>query len=309
MTVDDCWEIVETCEKTRRHCMQLENCIYGEIEMLTLNLVRQGVLGEPVHAEGAYNHDGRHMANDLFPAYQYWRYDHYRAHAGNVYPTHGLVPLCLTMDVNRGDRLDYVVSMECKNLCFEYFMQRSLRAGNPRKGQVVKNGDVNTSLIRTVGGKTIMLQHVVGAPRPYSRIQTVQGTRGIVSDYPYRIALEDRCGDFRSNSWRPPKEAEEIRRKYMHPLWKSIGGLAKKHGGHGGIDFIQDARWSYCLRLGLPLDTSVYDLATTGCLCELTERSVANRSQAVDVPDFMRGAWKTAPRTGLVDIDLSKFKV
>ena len=311
-TVEDCWKMVETAEKRKVHCMQLENCIYGEIEMLTFNLVRQGMLGEIVHAEGAYNHDGRHMANDLFPAYQYWRYDWYREHAGNPYPTHGLVPLCLTMDVNRGDRMDYIVSIDSKNAAFADFMAHGLKNGNPRAGQKLKVGDMNTSLIRTVGGKTIMLQHTVSVPRPYSRLQRVQGTRGIIADYPYRIALE---GDGKyyygsgAHTWWDAKRAEEIRQKYKHPLWKTIGEIAKKSGGHGGMDYIQDARWSYCLRMGLPLDTSVYDLATTGCLCELTETSATNRSRPMDVPDFTRGAWKTAPKMDVVDIDLAHFKI
>lgn len=319
MTVEDCWQMVETAEKCRVHCMQLENCIYGEFEMFTFNLVRQGILGEVMHAEGAYNHDGRHMANDLFPAYQYWRYDWYRDHAGNPYPTHGLVPLCLTMDVNRGDRFDYIVSLDSKNASFAYFMDHNLKKGNPRKGQTLKVGDVNTSLIRTVNGKSILLQHTVSTPRPYSRIQTVQGTCGIVSQWPWTIRGDNRVEDWRiavtgmgkkgSNEWLDEKAVEDLRQKYKHPLWKTIGEIAKKSGGHGGMDYIQDARWSYCLRMGLPLDTSVYDLATTGCLCELTERSAGNRSQAMDVPDFMRGAWKTAPKMGLIDIDLAKFPV
>ena len=316
-TVEDCWKMVETCEKRKVHCMQLENCIYGEFEMFSFNLARQGVLGEVMHAEGAYNHDGRNMANILFPGYQYWRYDWYRDHAGNPYPTHGLVPLCLTMDVNRGDRMDYIVSIDSKNASFAYFMEHGLRKGNPRAGQTLKVGDVNTSLIRTVGGKTIVLQHTVSTPRPYSRIQTLQGTRGIVSQWPWRkqgnagedwrIAI-DGVGKG-THEWLGDEEVNDLRKKYRHPLWKTIGEIAKKAGGHGGMDYIQDARWSYCLRMGLPLDTSVYDLATTSCLCELTERSAGNRSQAIDVPDFTRGAWKTAPKMDVIDIDLAHFKV
>ena len=307
MTVEECWEMVETAEKNRLHCMQLENCIYGEIEMLTFNLYRQGLLGEITNAEGAYNHDGRCMINDLFPSYQYWRYDHYRDHAGNPYPTHGLVPLCLTMDVNRGDRFDYIVSMDSKEASFSYFMEHAGRKRNPRLGQKVKMGDMSETLIRTVNGKTIHLQHTVGTPRPYSRLQIVSGTRGIVADYPFRIALESKCGDNRAHDWMDEKAAEEIRAKYRHPLWKSIGEIAKKAGGHGGMDFIQDYRWAYCLRAGLPLDTTVYDLATTGCLCELTERSATGRSCALDVPDFTRGAWKTAPKMPMIDVDPRKL--
>ena len=319
-TVEQCWQMVETAEKRKVHCMQLENCIYGEVEMLTFNLVRQGVLGEVMHAEGAYNHDGRSMVNDLYPAYQYWRYDWYRDHAGNPYPTHGLVPLCLTMDVNRGDRMDYIVSIDSKNAAFAEFISHRIRKGNPRKGQTMKVGDVNTSLIRTVSGKTIMLQHTVSVPRPYTRLQTVQGTRGIITaslwskpgdrrKEDWRMALEAKCGDHKAEQWMGEEAFAKIREKYKHPLWKTIGEFATKVGGHGGIDYIQDARWSYCLRMGLPLDTSVYDLATTSCLCELTEKSAGNRSRPMDVPDFMRGAWKTAPKMGLVDIDLKHFKV
>ena len=216
------------------------------------------------------------------------------------------------MDVNRGDRMDYIVSIDSKNAAFADFMEHGLKPNNPRKGQILKVGDVNTSLIKTVGGKTIMLQHTVSTPRPYSRIQTVQGTRGIICDYPYRIALEGEGKYYYgsgAHGWWDEKRANEIREKYKHPLHKTIGELAKKMGGHGGMDYIQDARWSYCLRMGLPLDTSVYDLATTGCLCELTEKSATNRSQAMDVPDFTRGAWKTAPKMDVVDIDLAHFKV
>ena len=311
-TVDECWELVETSEKTRRHCMQLENCCYGEVEMLTFNLARLGMLGKLTHAEGAYIHDLRGMSQSEWPGSECWRFDENRDHGGNRYPTHGLVPLCLTMDVNRGDRMDYIVSIDSKNAAFADFMAHGLKKGNPRAGQKLKVGDMNTSLIRTVGGKTIMLQHTVSVPRPYSRLQRVQGTRGIIADYPYRIALE---GDGKyyygsgAHAWWDAKRAEEIRQKYKHPLWKTIGEIAKKSGGHGGMDYIQDARWSYCLRMGLPLDTSVYDLATTGCLCELTETSATNRSRPMDVPDFTRGAWKTAPKMDVVNIDLAHFKI
>ena len=309
MGVEKAWEIVEAAEKAQRHCMQLENCIYGEIEMLTFNMVRKGLLGEVMYAEGAYDHDGRHMINDHFPAYQYWRYDWYRDHAGNPYPTHGLVPLCLTMDINRGDRFDYLVSQDSKEVSFTYFKQHAVAKNNPRRNEKVKMGDMNNSLIRTVNGKSILLQHTVSVPRPYSRIQLVQGTCGIVEDYPFRVALEKKCGDNRAHQWMSEEDAAAIRKEYMHPLWKTIGELAKKAGGHGGMDYIQDARWSYCLRMGQPLDTTVYDMATTGCLCELTEYSATHRSKAVDVPDFTRGAWRTAPKMGLIDIDLNHFRV
>ena len=307
-TVDECWELVETSERTKRHCMQLENCCYGEIEMLTFNLARLGMLGELVHGEGAYIHDLRCICGTGSSEKDHWRFVHNREHAGNAYPTHGLVPLCLTMDVNRGDRLDYLVSLDSKQANFKAYMDAKLSADNPRRNAKIAMADMNSSLIRTVGGKSILLQHDVATPRPYSRIQFLSGTKGAICDYPYRVAFEKAPGAG-AHEWFKEAEAEEVRAKYRHPLWKTVGELAKRVGGHGGMDFIMDARWVYCLQQGIPLDMDVYDLAATSCICELTEKSARNRSKAVEIPDFTRGAWRTNPKMEIVDIDLSKFGV
>ena len=312
LTVDECWELVEASEKFRRPCMQLENCVYGEIELLELNLARLGMFGEITHAEGAYIHDLRriiplrHM--DIGEAE--WRYQENMAHKGNRYPTHGLVPICLTMGVNRGDRLDYLVSLESgpTNVNYEYFKANVLPDDDPRKNDPpAEMGDMNTTLLKTVNGKSIMLQHDVSSPRPYSRIQLISGTKGIVTDYPFRCAFEEKCFDRKAHRWFDEKKAEEIRTKYMHPLWRDLSALAKTVGGHGGMDFIMDLRWAYCLQNGLPLDTDVYDLAATSCLCELTETSVRNGSKPVSVPDFTRGNWRKAKPLGVVTVDLRKM--
>ena len=307
-TVDDCWELVETSERTKRHCMQLENCCYGEVEMLTFNLAKLGMLGEIVHAEGGYIHDLKWMTTARVPAGEYWRFDHNRDHAGNAYPTHGLVPLCLTMDINRGDRMDYLVSVDSKQVGFTRHMERFLKPDDPRRLGGVKMGDMNSTLIKTALGKTILVQHDVSSPRPYSRIQLVSGTKGAICDYPYRVAFEEKPGA-EVHGWFEQAKADEIMKKYMHPLYKSIGELGKRVGGHGGMDFIMDARWVYCLQQGLPLDMDVYDLATTCCICELTERSATHRGESVDVPDFTRGAWKTTKPMEVVDIDVEKFGI
>ena len=305
-TVDQCWELVETSEKTKRHCMQLENCCYGEVEMLTFNLAKLGLLGEIVHAEGAYIHDLRSMCKTEWPGCECWRFGENRDHGGNRYPTHGLVPLCLTMDINRGDRMDYLVSLDSNQANFKAFMEARLTPDNPRRQSKVKMADMNSTLIKTAKGKSILVQHDVSSPRPYSRIQLVTGTRGAVCDYPFRIVFEDFPGSG-AHKWYDDDKAKEVREMYRHPLWKTVGELAKRVGGHGGMDFIMDARWSYCLRQGLPLDMDVYDLAATSCLCELTEKSADNRSRAYDIPDFTRGAWKTNSPMGIVDIDLDKM--
>ena len=336
-TVDECWELVETSEKTRRHCMQLENCCYGEVEMLTFNLAKLGMLGEIVHGEGAYIHDLRHMCSTEWPGAECWRFAENRDHGGNRYPTHGLVPLCLTMDINRGDRLDYLVSVDSNQVNFRAYMEARLAADNPRRLSKVRMADMNSSLIKTAKGKSILLQHDVSSPRPYSRIQLVTGTKGSICDYPFRVTFASKAGGechnwfgytleeisrllgrevksfyglTRADRARLEEEyAKQIAKKYRHPLWKTVGELAKRVGGHGGMDFIMDARWVYCLQQGLPLDMDVYDLAATCCLCELTETSADNKGRTCFVPDFTRGAWRTNKPLGIVDIDIGKMGI
>ncbi len=314
MTLDECWELVETSEATRRHCMQLENCCYGEIEMLALNLCRSGLLGELKHGEGAYIHDLRwecwNEPNWGGPYQKHGYYDQWRlkwnsAHKGNQYPTHGLGPICQYMNINRGDRFDYLVSLESQQAGFETYARDLFPEGSPQRGRRVEMGDMNTTLIKTALGRSIMVQHDVSSPRPYSRINLISGTKGMLCDYPYRLALEEKPGAG-AHAF-DEKKAAEIRERYKHPLWKKVGEIAKKVGGHGGMDFLMDLRWAFCLQNGLPLDMNVYDLAAWCSLCELTERSVRTRSKTMDVPDFTRGGWKTTEPLGIVDVDIAKM--
>ena len=304
MTLDECWELVETSEKTKRHCMQLENCCYGEIEMLAFNLCHLGLLGELTHGEGAYIHDLRW--NNMHDYYLNWRLRWNIPHKGNQYPTHGLGPICQYMDINRGDRFDYLVSLESQSAGFASYARETItKPDDWRRTADIQMGDMNTTLIKTAKGRSIMVQHDVSTPRPYSRINLISGTKGMLCDYPYRLAVETKpgAGAHEFNN----KLAAEWRTKYAHPLWKKAGEIAQKVGGHGGMDFLMDLRWAYCLQNGLPLDMNVYDLASWCSLCELTEKSVRNRSCSVDVPDFTRGGWKTTPPLGLVDVDLAKM--
>ena len=313
-TVEECWKLVETSERTQRHCMQLENCCYGENEMLAFNLVHLGLLGEISHGEGAYIHDLRTANYNAWDEekggggyWDYWRLRHNAVHGGNQYPTHGLGPICLDMDINRGDRFDFLVSVDSKQAGFEE-VGKGLHADDPwRSGLKVKMADMNTSIIKTVMGRTIMVQHNVGTAHPYSRLNLIQGTRGVLQDYPLRIAIEESLG--KGVHAFDEKKTQEIRQKYKHPLWKTRDEIAKRMPvtGHGGMDFLMILRLSFCLQNGLPLDMNVYDLASWCCLCELTEKSADNRGRSMDIPDFTRGGWKTAPKLGLVDVDLAKM--
>ena len=312
LTVDECWELVEASEKFQVPCMQLENCVYGEIELLELHLARLGMFGEINHAEGAYIHDLREIipSSGKYNTEAAWRYQENMVHKGDRYPTHGLVPLCQTLGINRGDRLDYLVSLDsgAYNTNYEKFKREFLGDDDPRKKDPpAEMGEMTTTLIKTVKGKSIMVQHDVSSPRPYTLLNLISGTKGIVADYPFRCTFEERCFDRATHEWFDERRADEIRAKYMHPLWRTASEVAKKVGGHGGIDFVMDLRWAYCLQNGLPLDMDVYDLAATSCLCELTEKSVRSGSRPVAVPDFTRGNWRNVEPWGVVNVDLEEM--
>ena len=310
LTTDECWELVEASEKYRIPCMQLENCVYGEIELLEMNLARLGMFGEIVHAEGAYIHDLRNVSRTGDGNGEWeWRYGENMVHKGNRYPTHGLTPLCQTLGINRGDRFEYLVSLESNQFNIEHYKRLGgMRPDDPRqKDPPPEMGDMNTTLIKTALGRSVMVQHDVSSPRPYNRLAFISGTKGAVGDYPFRCAFEEKSGDGKAHAWFSAEKANEIRQKYMHPLWREASEVAQKVGGHGGMDFIMDLRWAYCLQNGLPLDMDVYDLAVTSCLCELTETSVRNGSKPIDVPDFTRGNWRNVKPWGIVNVDLKKM--
>ena len=313
LTVEECWELVEASEKYQILCMQLENCVYGEIELLELHLARLGKFGVINHVEGAYIHDLRAIIPSTGNKYNsewVWRYDENMKHKGNRYPTHGLVPLCQTLGINRGDRFGYLVSLENgpHNVNYEAFKKDFLKDDDPRrKDPPAEMGDMNTTLIKTVNGRSIMVQHDVSSPRPYSRACLISGTKGIMRDYPLMCAFEDRCNDHKAHAWFEKDKVDDIRRRYMHPMWRDVSAVAAKVGGHGGMDFIMDLRWVWCLQNGEPLDMDVYDLAATSCLCELTETSVRNGSKPISIPDFTRGNWKNVQPWGVVNVDLKKM--
>ena len=309
--LDECWELVETAERCRVHCMQLENCIYGEEELLALNLCGLGMLGELLHGEGGYLHDRRwQIFNDA--QWERWRNRWNEKHAGNYYSTHGLGPIALDMGVNRGDRFDYLVSVDSRQAGYEAFAKATLKADNPLRNERFAMADMNVTTIRTARGRTILLQHDVTTPRPYSRLNLISGTKGVFRSYPkLAVCLEglDAWPKKPVHHGYDDKFAAKIRDEYRHPLYREVGDIAKKVGGHGGMDFLMDLRWAYCLQQGLPLDTDVYDLASWCAVSELTERSARSRSQAMDIPDFTRGVWKTPCRSNLADasIDMSKL--
>ena len=299
MTVDDCWALVDTAEETQRHCMMLENCCYDFFELTTLNMVRKGVFGEIFHGECAYIHDLRNQLNRGDGYHNTWRVDYYTRHTGNPYPTHGLGPIAQIMGINRGDRFDYLTSMSSNHHGLTLYAEKMYGKDSPEAKATYKLGDMNCTIVKTVNGNTILIEHNVTSPSPYDRLHKLYGTKGYAVKYPeQKIALDPDSHEFLSDD-----DFKVIMEKYAHPLSKYIGEQAKKVGGHGGMDYIMDWRLIYCLRNGLPLDQDVYDAAAWSSIVDLSEKSVLDRGNSVEVPDFTRGEWKNAKQWPIIDMD------
>lgn len=301
LTVDECWQIVETSERTRRHCMLLSNTCYDFFELLTLNMARQGFFGELIHGEGAYLH-----TFTFNPARQQrnWRQLENLRRNGNLYPTHGMGPVCQAMDINCGDRLDFLVSVSSDDFMMRrHYTEAAAKDAfwQPFAAEAARGhrGNMNVTTIRTVRGKTILQEHDITSEQPYSRIHKLSGTKAVALKYPEpgRIAIEHK-------RWLDAAEMKALEEKYTPEIVRRIGEMARKVGGHGGMDFMMDWRLVDCLRNGLPLDMNVYDAASWSVIAPLSERSVAQRSQSLDIPDFTRGAWQTN-RPGM-DIALAR---
>jgi predicted dehydrogenase len=285
LTVEDCWTLVNASERTRRHCIMMENCCYGYNELLVLQMVRAGLFGEVKHGGAAYNHDLRSILFETKDEGLWRRFAHLNRN-GNLYPTHGLGPVARYLDIHRGDRFDYLVSMSTPEFGLTKWREDHVAKDDPRWRERYVNGDLNVSLIKTVRGRTIRLEHDVSSPRPYSRINSIQGTKGIFEDYPPRIYIE---GQGASHRW---ATIDAYQAEFEHPWWREQGERARS-GGHGGMDFIMAWRLVQCMREGLAPDMDVYDAAAWSVPGPLSEKSVASGSTPVKFPDFTRGRWKT----------------
>ena len=293
VTIDEGWELVETAERTRRHCVMMENCCYDRTELMILNMVRQRLLGELLHAECGYLHDLRQLKlTDFYE--ERWRVKHSIRRNGDLYPTHGLGPVAQWLNINRGNRFDYLVSIASNGRGLNLWAAEHIGPESPEARQRYALGDVVNTLIRTVHGQTILITHDTNLPRPYSRKILLQGTRGIVRKYPQQlIHIEGRSPE---HQW---EDLATYQAQFEHPLWTALTERSRG-AGHGGMDFIEDYRLIQALRSGQPMDMDVYDGAAWSAVSETSERSIADRSRPVNLPDFTRGAWKNRPPLGIV---------
>lgn len=304
MNLEQCWELINLSEQSRKHCMILENCCYDWFELRALNMAQQGVFGEVLRAQGAYIHNlddfwGYYWSNPENDSDKLgWRMKYNMENRGDVYATHGLGPVAQVMNIHRGDRITTLVAMDTKSVHGKEYVEKK----TGKKCDEYRNGDHTTTLMRTEDGKNIEIQHNVMNPQPYNRLYQLTGTKGFANKYPTEgIALDakqmqasgvaPKVDNLSSHGFMPESEMNALFAKYEHPIIKKYGEMASKVGGHGGMDFFMDARMVYCLQNGLPLDMDVYDLAEWCCLAELGSLSMDNNCAAVSFPDFTRGHW------------------
>ena len=291
-TPENSIELIRTAEETQQHCIMLENCCYNREELWILKMIEEGVFGTLTHAECAYIHDLRQLMID--PAYyeDRWRLRHHLERNGNLYTTHGLGPVCMYFDILRGDNLTHLTSMSSR----EAALSEALAASDDRElrkmSKQVVCGDVNTTLIGTAQGRSIMLQFDVHSGRPYTRLDKVIGSKAAHYGYPSRLYI-DHGASWGGHDWLEDEQKSEYRDQYEHPLWSRLQRLADDHQqGHGGMDFIMMYRLIRCLNLGESLDMNVYDGALWSLVGALSEASVASGSKRMDIPDLTAGRWK-----------------
>jgi len=309
LTIEEMWGIVDTSERTKKHCMMLENVNYFRAEMMFLNMVRQNLIGEILHGEAAYIHDLRGQMNEVERGTGSWRTLHYANGSGNLYPTHGLGPVAQYMNLARSeDNFKSIVAYGSPARGRKLYAEKNYPADHKWNQLDYKNGDMQTSIIKTTLGRTIMVQWDETSPRPYSRHNLVQGTRGILSGHdhsgngvPIKIALDGGVAGATksSHSWAMGDDLNGLIEKYEHPFYTRTNETAKA-SGHGGGDGIMLYRIWECLSKGQPLDQNVYEGCFWSAVTPLSAKSIAEDGMPQAFPDFTRGNWKTTLPLGIV---------
>jgi predicted dehydrogenase len=290
-TIEECWLLVETAEKKRQHCKILENICYMPFQLLTLNMARQGCFGEVVHGDCAYNTSK--MANNFSKSFYWdmWWLKQYASRRGNIYPTHGLGPVSAIMNINRGDKFEFLVSVESNDFMMKAKARELAARDDFFKPFAEKQyrGNMSVTTIRTTMGRTIVIQHDATDPSPESYTHGIYGTKGaaLLDPQPARLSVGN-------HAWVTPAEFKALEEKYTAQITRRLSEAARRIGaGHGGTDLLESWRLIDCLRNGLPLDMDVYDAAAWSAVVPLSQWSVLNRSNSIDFPDFTAGAWKS----------------
>ncbi|MEM7187633.1 MAG: Gfo/Idh/MocA family oxidoreductase [Bacteroidota bacterium] len=298
-TMEECWDLVNTHEKTGTHLMILENVCYRRDIMAVLNMVKQEVFGELLHFRCGYQHDLRFVKfNDGKTAYgkgvefgekgiseSAWRTQHSLLRNADVYPTHGVGPIATMCNINRGNRFVSMTSMASKGVGLHNYIVKHGGADHPNAKLKFKQGDIITTMIETANEETIIVTHDCNSPRPYSLGFRVQGSEGIWEVDGNRIYIEGQAKQ--SHRW---DDASSWLERYDHPLWKKYGDYAAG-SGHGGMDFFVLQAFVESAKKNIAPPMDAYDAAAWSAITPLSEVSIANGGEPQDFPDFTRGNW------------------
>lgn len=297
-TIEECWTLVDTAEKMQKNCMMLENVCYFDTELWVLNMVRNGVFGDKLnYASGGYIHNL--ITYYFFQAYwNDWRSRNHLRYKGDLYPTHGLGPIAFYMGINRGDRLEYIVSQESPESRLTQKAQE-LDEGHWAYGyDDWANGDTTRSEIITHQDRQIHLQFDVKTNRGYTRKNEIAGSDAYHEGFPSKLAVDKEGHGFVDDT-----TYQSYRDEYRHPLWVQMGDIAEEYGGHGGGDFLEVYRLFDAFNNGRPLDMDVYDAAAWSAVRPLSAISIEHGSAPVQFPNFTRGEWKEERELQVMDFD------
>ncbi|MEE3232758.1 MAG: Gfo/Idh/MocA family oxidoreductase [Candidatus Latescibacterota bacterium] len=281
-SIQECWELVRTSEETGIPFMLLENCCYGREEMAVLNMVKQGLFGELIHCQCGYEHDLRSEIT-RGGENRHYRLENFVHRNCDLYPTHGIGPIAKILDINKGNRFISLVSMSSKSRGLREYVINQLGPDHPRMNTVFNQGDITTTIIKCANGETVLLTHDCSLPRPYSRAQRVQGTKGLWMEDKNALHFDD----FGDERWAPMSEYLE---SYEHPVWKDFiqGGVK---GGHGGMDWLVQRAFIDAIKSGSQTSIDVYDSVTWMAITALSEDSISCGSLPQPFPDFTNGKW------------------
>ena len=308
INIKECWDVVNASEKYNVPVMCLENVCYRRDVLAVYNMVRKGLFGELLHLEGGYKHDLRGVKfNNGVTAYNSgaefgdkgyseakWRTNHSLYRNGELYPTHGLGPVAMMLDINRGNQLTRLSSVATKARGLHKYIVNHPQGGenHPNAKLIFKLGDIVTTSLQTANGETILLTHDTNSPRPYNLGFRVQGTQGLWQDFSSgqfasgHIYIEGLSP--KSHQWENP---EAYLKQHDHPLWKRFESDTAG-AGHGGMDFFVVNAFIECIKRAVPFPMDVYDLATWYAITPLSEKSIEENGQVQEIPDFTRGKWK-----------------
>jgi hypothetical protein len=289
-TIEEAWKLVETAERTRKHCMMMANYAYNSFQLMTLNMARQGFFGDIVHAEGGYiaNKMNNNFSKDMY--WDMWWLKQYGTRKGNIYPIHGFESLCQIMNINRGDKLDFLVSVESKDFAMGAKAKELAAKDAFYKpfSDMDFRGNINNSIIKTAKGRTIIVQHDATTERPSTLKEFIYGTERSAQEYPRPPRISNEKGE-----WVSMEEYKILQEKYKPNIARMMDELGKDSGSEFGVDLLMMWRLIDCLHNGLPLDMDVYDGVSWSSVLPLSEWSVNNHSYPIEIPDFTKGAWKT----------------